>query len=453
MDMTMRRWAAVAAVGLAGIGGVRAAEIDPAAARALHERLLVLDTHLDTPANLSRPGWKITDRHRWEDDRSQVDLPRMSEGGLDGGFWVVYTAQGPRTPAGLATARDRALRRTVEIREMVAAHPQHFELALRATDAARIAAKGKRVVYLSIENAYPIGKDLSLVKTFYDLGVRMMSPAHTTHSDLADSATDPAGPEWHGLSPLGREFVAECNRLGIVLDASHAADSVFDQMLELSKTPIILSHSGPRGANDHPRNIDDARIRRLAAKGGVIQINALSAYLIPTPPNPERNAAMVQLYLKYGLQPPRTARPADAPSPVGAGAGAGWSGGAAKQTAGRGGRSSASELGPERQEAFQRDRREIETKFPVPQATFDDYMRHVLHALKLVGPKHVGFGADWDGGGGVVGMRDVAALPKITERLLREGYSEQDLADMWGGNVLRVLRAAEEHAAQVGGER
>ncbi len=405
-----------------------------ARARALHERLIVLDTHLDTPANLARPGWKITDRHRWEDDRSQVDLPRMIEGGLDGGFWAIYTAQGPRTPAGLAAARDRALRRTVEIREMVAAHPQHFELALRAADAARIAAKGKRIVYLSIENAYPIGKDLTLVQTFYSLGVRMMSPAHTTHSDLADSATDPAGPEWNGLSPLGREFVAECNRLGIVLDASHAADSVFDQMLELSKTPIILSHSGPRGANDHPRNIDDERIRRLAAKGGVIQINALSAYLIPTPPNPERNAAMVQLYLKYGL-PPR-----------GAG-GSGTRGGAATRPS-RGGPVSAVELPPEQQEAFSRERREIETKFPVPQATFEDYMRHVLHALKLVGPKHVGFGADWDGGGGVEGMRDVAALPRITERLLKEGYSETDLADMWGGNVIRLLQAAEDHAAR-----
>jgi len=447
------------AVGVAASGAAESAAEFAARARALHERLIVLDTHLDTPANLSRPGWKITDRHRWEDDRSQVDLPRMAEGGLDGGFWVIYTAQGPRTPEGLAAARDRALRRAVEIREMVAAHPQHFELAFTAADAARIAASGKRIVYQSIENGYPIGKDLSLVRTFYSLGVRMMSPAHTTHSDLADSATDPAGPEWHGLSPLGREFVAECNRLGIVLDASHAADSVFDQMLELSKTPIILSHSGPRGANDHPRNIDDERIRRLAAKGGVIQINALSAYLIPTPPNPERNAAMVQLYLKYGLQPPRSTRPAGATPAAGSaragadGAGAGGKAGTAKAGAGRGGRSGPSELAPERQEAFQRERREIETKFPVPQATFDDYMRHVLHALKLVGPKHVGFGADWDGGGGVDGMRDVAALPKITERLLREGYSEQDLADMWSGNVLRLLRAAEDHAAQAAAER
>ena len=200
-------------------------------ARALHERVIVLDTHLDTPANFSKPGWSILDRHSFEADRSQVDYPRMIEGGLDGGFWAIYTGQGPRTPEGLASARDRALIRAVDIREMVAKHSNKFELAFTADDAVRIHATGKRIVYQSVENAYPIGKDISLIQTFYTLGVRMMSPAHTSNSDLADSATDANGPEWHGLSPLGKEFVAECNRLGIILDASHSADSVFDQML------------------------------------------------------------------------------------------------------------------------------------------------------------------------------------------------------------------------------
>jgi membrane dipeptidase len=406
--------------------------------RALHERLLVLDTHLDTPALFSRPGWSIMERHRWEDDRSQVDYPRMVEGGLDGGFWVIYVPQGPRTDAGRAAARDRALRRAVEIREMVAAHAAHFELAFTAADAERIAAKGKRIVFQSLENAYPLGQDLTLLRTFFDLGVRMASPVHLGNNDLGDSASDPAGPEWRGLSPLGRDFVAECNRLGIVPDASHAADSVFDQMLELSRTPIILSHSGPSAVYRHPRNIDDDRIRRLAAKGGVIQINALGAYLIPMPPNPERNAALRELYVKYGMPVPRGLAADGAAKGGGAG------------SAGR--KSATKEAGPdpERQAAFARERAEIERRFPGVEATFEDFMRHVLHTLKLVGPKHVGFGADWDGGGGVVGMRDVAALPRITERLLREGCTEADLADMWGGNVLRLLRAAEAHAAAAG---
>jgi membrane dipeptidase len=396
-----------------------------ARARAVHERIIVLDTHLDTPANFSRPGWDIMDRHSYDADRSQVDYPRMVEGGLDGGFWAIFTAQGPRTPAGLAAARDKALVRAIEIREMVAKHPDQFELAFTAADAARIHAAGKRIVYQSIENAYPIGKDLSLIQTFYTLGVRMMSPAHTSNSDLADSATDANGPEWHGLSPLGKEFVAECNRLGIILDASHSADSVFDQMLELSKTPLILSHSGPKGANNHPRNIDDERIRKLAAKGGVIQINSLSGYLIPIPPNPERNAALAKLYAKFGLPPPVGAR-----GPGGAGA--------------RGGRSGS--LDGERRDAFMKDMAELDKKYPVPRANFEDFMRHVNYALKLVGPQHVGFGADWDGGGGVDGMNDITGYPKVTERLLQEGYSEQDLADMWGGNVIRLLKAAEDYA-------
>eukprot|EP01034_Spumella_vulgaris_P007166 gene7166-9127_t len=200
---------------LIALGSLVSAAEDP---RATHERLMTFDTHLDTPANFSKPGWDIMNRYSYESDRSQVDYPRMVEGGLDGGFWVIYTAQGPRTPEGLAAARDKALMRGVEIREMVAKHADKFELAFVADDAVRIHAAGKRIVYLSIENAYPIGKDISLIQTFYTLGVRMMSPAHTSNNDLADSATDTNGPEWQGLSPLGKEFVAECNRLGIVLD-------------------------------------------------------------------------------------------------------------------------------------------------------------------------------------------------------------------------------------------
>ncbi len=413
--------------------GLARAETDvefSARARALHERIIALDTHLDTPANFSRPGWDIMDRHSYETDRSQVDYPRMVEGGLDGGFWAIFTAQGPRTPEGLAAARDKALIRAVEIREMVAKHSDKFELAFTSDDAARIHAAGKRIVYQSIENAYPIGKDISLVQTFYTLGVRMMSPAHTSNSDLADSATDANGPEWHGLSPLGKEFVAECNRLGIILDASHSADSVFDQMLELSKTPLILSHSGPKGANNHPRNIDDERIKKLAAKGGVIQINSLSAYLIPQPVIPERNAALAQLYAKFGLPAPQARAPG---VPVG-GAGRG----------GRGGR--GGDMSAEQRDAFMKEMAELDKKYPVPQATFEDFMRHVNYALKLVGPDHVGFGADWDGGGGVEGMRDITGYPKVTERLLMEGYSEQDVANMWGGNVIRLLKAAEDYA-------
>jgi membrane dipeptidase len=374
------------------------------ASRRLHERLLTLDTHLDTPANLASPGWDIMRRHDVRVDLSQVDYPRMVSGGLDGGFWAIYTPQGPRTPEGEARARDEALQTAVRIREMVASHPRRFEIALRADDAPAIAARGKRVVFLSIENGYPLGHDLTLLRTFYELGVRMVGPVHFLDNDLGDSSTDPKGKEWQGLSPLGKRFVAEANRLGMVLDASHASDDVLDQLIDLSKTPVILSHSGCKAVFDHPRNVDDDRLRRLAASGGVIQLNSLGDYLIASTKDPLRKQAVEQLMARYGS----------------------WH-----------------ELGPDARARFVRERRDIDGAYPAPRATLDDFMRHVFHALQVVGPDHVGIGADWDGGGGVVGLEDVGEIPRITERLLAAGYSEDDLAKIWSGNVLRILRAVE----------
>ncbi len=378
-------------------------------ARTIHERILTLDTHMDTPMNFGRPGWDMLDEHSVESDLSQVDYPRMLKGGLDGGFFAIFIPQGPRTPEGFAAARDAALKREGEIRDMVTRHSGVFELAFRADDAERIVKSAKRVVYQSIENSYPLGKDLTLLKRFYDLGVRMVGPVHFTNNDFADSATDPNGPEWHGLSPLGRQLVTEANRLGIILDASHASDETFDQMLALSTTPIVLSHSSARAVFNHPRNIDDARILRLAAAGGVIQINSYSDYLIDTPPNPERELAMRALGRKYGQF--RT-------------------------------------LSGNRLKDYMSERHAIEAQYPVPKASLNEFMAHLIHALRLAGPDHVGIGLDWDGGGGVTGMEDVAGIPEISNRLLAAGYNEQDLAKIWGGNILRVMRVVEARASQ-----
>jgi membrane dipeptidase len=406
--MSARKFAVAA--GLAALLFAFAPAAFAADARDIHERILTLDTHLDTPMNFGRPGWDMLDEHSVAEDLSQVDYPRMVKGGLDGGFFAIYTPQGARTPQGFANARDAALKRGVEIREMVARHFDKFELALKADDAAKIGARGKRFIFMSVENSYPLGKDLSLMRTFYDLGVRMIGPVHFTNNDLADSSTDPKGPEWHGLSPFGKEFVAEANRLGMVLDASHASDEVFDQMLASSAAPIILSHSGTSAVFRHPRNIDDARIQQLAAKGGVIQINSYSDYLVQTPAIPARDAAMRALGMKYG--PFRN-------------------------------------LVGDRLKAYMAERHAIEAQYPLPRATIDDVMAHLLHALKLVGADHVGIGLDLDGGGGVVGMEDVAGIPEISKRLLAAGYTEGDLAKIWGGNALRVLREAEAKAAQL----
>lgn len=388
-----------------------AAEDKSREARRVHDDALVLDTHLDTPANFRRPGWSIADNHQHEGDLSQVDLPRMKSGGLDGGFWVIYTPQGARDDAGKRVARDHGLDRLVSIHEMLAAHPGEMELALTADDAERIAAAGKRVSFISMENAAPLAKDPSLLTAYHRLGLRMLGITHVRNNDFGDSSTDPAGAEWNGLSPAGRALVQEANRLGIVLDASHASDAVFDQLLALSRAPIVLSHTSADALYDHPRNIDDARLRQLAAKGGVIHVNAYGGYLINIPKIRERETAMDALGEKYGPE---------------------------------------SRLAVDRVPSYLAERKAIEERYPVKRATFDNYMAHVLHILKVAGVDHVGIGADWDGGGGVAGLEDVSALPRITEALLAAGYAEQDVRKIWSGNLLRVIRETQAIASSDG---
>lgn len=409
----LTRWklALIGATALAGCSSLPSAPAGVSAeAWAIHNRILTLDTHLDTPAFFDTVrGYDIMERHDVDRDGTQVDYPRMVEGGLDGGFWVIYMAQGPLTLEGYREIRDTALIRAVSIHKMVAAHPDKFELALTSSDAARIHAAGKKVVYIAMENSYELGEDLSLLDTFYKLGVRMAGPVHNGTNQLADS-TNPGelGMKWGGLSPLGREYVKRANALGIVLDGSHASDAAIDQMIELSATPIILSHHGADALNEHPRNAPDALLKKLAAKGGVIHMNALGAFIKPLPQSKERTDALTALRNKWGN-----------PNLLEAG----------------------------RYEQYLDESNAIDRRFPENRATFEDYMSQVLYTIKLVGVDHVGFGADWDGGGGLDGFRDVTALPKITERLLREGYTEADLAKMWGGNVIRLLKAAEDHKA------
>jgi membrane dipeptidase len=364
--------------------------------RALHERLLTLDTHLDTPLHFGRAGWSMMARHTYANDLSQVDYPRMVAGGLDGGFFALYTAQGPLTAKGYADARDHALARAMHIREMVAANPQAFALAFTAADAPRIAAQHRRVVYQSIENSYPMGEDLSMFTSFYKLGVRMAGPVHFLDNQFADSATD--APKWHGLSPLGRAWVAEANRLGVVIDLSHASDEVFDQVMALSSTPVVLSHSGCRAVYDHPRNLDDARLKALAAHGGVIQIN--SVYLTA----PDHSAARDAIEDR---------------------------------------RDELESLTPAEQAKLIADNAALDAKAPKREASFDNFMTNLTHAIAVAGIDHVGIGADWDGGGGVKGMADIADLPKVTAALKARGFSEADIQKVWSGNVLRVLRAAQ----------
>lgn len=255
-----------------------------------------------------------------------------------------------------------------------------------------------------MENAYPLGEDVSLLETFYIGGLRMVSPAHFRNNQFADSATDISA-KYGGLSPLGEDLVREANRLGLILDGSHASDDTVRDMIALSTTPIILSHSGPRAIYDHPRNLPDDLLVEIARDGGVIQVNALGTYLEALEPTPERAAALAALSEQYG--------------------------------------SSFFDMDPETQAAFMAARREVDKEFPAPRSTFEKYMEHVLYVMALVGPEHVGMGADWDGGGGVEGMEDVTALPRVTAALLEAGYTPEDIANFWGGNMLRLMREVE----------
>jgi len=369
---------------------------EPLSDMALHSKLLTLDTHLDTPVHFARPGWNFGERHSYENDLSQVDLGRMDAGDLDGGFFAIYTSQGPLTPQGYADAKAFAFKRLGEIETMLAKFPDRIGLATRSSDAARLDREGKRFAYISIENSYPLGEDLSVLDEFYRRGVRLAGPVHFRNNQFGDSATDK--PKWNGLSPLGHQWVKEMNRLGMVIDASHAADSVLDQLIETSTTPILLSHSGPRAMWNHPRNLDDDHIRKLAASGGAICMN--SAYLAEMRSSPARKA-LPDVEQMAGMTPAEQA----------------------KLTA---------------------DTRALDRTDPVQDADFETYMRGLLHLIQVAGVDHVCFGADWDGGGGVKGFEDIDSLPKVTARLRAAGYSEADMQKMWSGNVLRILRIAEE---------
>jgi len=379
-------------------------------AKALQQRLLTLDSHLDTPANFGRDGFDIDNRHD-HNALSQVDYPRMVEGALDGGFWAIYTGQGDRSPAAHLRDRDAGLQRLLEIRTMLAANRERFALALTPADAVRIKADGKRVVFISMENASPLVADPSLLSFYHQAGLRMLSTVHFANNEFADSATNPKGPEWDGLSDAGQALVREAVRLGIVIDQSHASDAVFDDLVEMMPVPFVLSHSSAKAVHDHPRNLDDARLRRLAKAGGVIQVNAYGGYLVDPGKSEARKQAEEALSKRLG----------------------GWG----KMDIAQG-------------VALQRGEEELDRQFPVRHASLDDFFAHMGHILDVVGPEHVGIGLDWDGGGGLTDLRDVSELPKITAWLLRRGYDDKQIAGIWGGNLLRVMQQAQAHADKQG---
>jgi len=380
-------------------------------AKDIHDKVLTVDTHADTPSRLLREGWIIGEWHNPEERSSGcIDLPRMKEGGLDAEFFAVFVGQGERTPEGYVRAKERADRLLEAIYQMEKDHPDLVEIATTPDDAYRLEKLGKRAAFIGMENGYPIGKDLELVKYFYDRGVRYITLCHSGDNDICDSSFERRNPEDNGLTEFGKQVVAECNRWGIMVDVSHVSDKSFFDILQTTKAPVIASHSSVRAICDHPRNLTDEMIKALAENGGVIQICFVSSFVKTPEPNPERDAAMAQLEEKYGSR-----------------------------------RDISDE---ESRKKWREEYMAVREKFPEERAAVKDIVDHVDYVVDLVGVDYVGIGTDFDGGGGVDGCDDVSDMPRITEELVRRGYSDVDIQKIWGGNLMRVFREVENTAKQ-----
>jgi len=385
-----------------------------AKAKDIHTRILSVDTHCDTPGNLLRAGWNISERHEpGQQGSGLIDLPRMKEGGLDALFFGVFTGQGPLTPEGFASAKKRATALLDAIDVMSEKYPDLVGKATTPADAARLKKEGRRAAFVGMENGYPIGEDLSLVEAYARRGVRYITLCHSADNQICDSGTERTNPEDKGLSEFGRKVVAECNRLGIMIDVSHLSDRSYADVLKVSKSPIIATHSCCRALCDNPRNMTDEMIKALAENGGVIQMCFLSGYLVAPKPNPERDAALKELEGKYG--PRRSLRNLQDE---------------AKRA--------------EALAAYQA----VAQKYPETRATVRDIVDHIEHVIKLVGIDYIGIGTDFDGGGGVTDCNDVSEMYRLTMELLRRGYTESQIAKIWSGNTMRVLQKVIDQASK-----
>lgn len=369
----------------------------------IHESILTVDTHCDTPMDFRDPEFDMGARH----DEGCVDFPRMKEGGLHSEFFAVFTGQGPRNDSAFKKVHNDALFILNAIHKNVEKNSAVSEIALTADDAYRIRQNGKIAAFIGVENGYPVGLDITKVKEFYDLGARYITLCHTRNNDICDSSNDPAGPESNGLSDFGKQVVREMNNLGMMVDVSHISDKSFSDVLAVSKTPVIASHSSSRALCCNPRNLSDDMLLALKQNGGVIQICILSAYLRTMEPNPEMETKLNELRTKYGDYD-----------------------------------TISSEV---RKSQMREEFRGIRKKYE-KLATVSDIVDHIDHVVQVIGIDYVGIGTDFDGGGGVEGCKNAAEVKNITIELLRRGYSKKDIEKIWSGNIMRVLRQVEKAA-------
>ena len=401
-----------------------------AKAKAIHERVITLDTHCDINVN------NFTDSINYTQNlESQVNLPKMKAGGLDVAWFIVYTGQDTLTDEGYQKAYDNAISKFEAIHKLVEEiAPDEIELALTSDDVRRISSAGKKVAMIGIENGYPVGMDINNVKKFYDLGGRYMSLAHNGHSQLSDSNTGEEDDVWlhNGLSDFGKEVIKELNKWGMMIDVSHPSKEAIKQMIELSQAPIIASHSSARALNDHSRNLDDEQLEWMKENGGVIQTVAFKTYV-----NKEKQ--------KIRDDKMKEIRDAVVDS-----LGITWHDW-----------TSFGKLDEAAQMEFIANRKKVmdmaDAKankledFPA-NVNVSDFVDHIDYMVNKIGLKHVGISSDFDGGGGVDGWNDASETFNVTLELVRRGYTEEQISQLWSGNLLRVLDEVQAVAKRIQAE-
>lgn len=386
-------------------------------AKAIHDRVITLDTHCDINVK------NFTDSINYTQNlSSQVTLPKMDQGGLDVAWFIVYTGQDELTDKGFKKAYDNAMDKFNAIHKLVNdIAPDQIELALTSDDVRRIVKSGKKVAMIGIENGYPVGKDISNVEKFYDLGGRYMSLSHNGHSQLSDSNTGEADSIWlhNGLSDLGKKVIKEMNRLGMMVDVSHPSKEAMRDMIELSEAPIIASHSSARALCDHSRNLDDEQLMWLKENGGVVQAVAFGAYL---------NTEKAEKYAAFKKEVAMTVMDSMNVAYLD------WN--------------ARNELSLEEREAYYQVLEKVnpivdaklKTMENVPHGvSVSDLVDHIDYMVNKIGIEHVGISSDFDGGGGIEGWSDASETFNVTLELVKRGYTEEQIGLLWSGNLLRVL--------------
>lgn len=379
-------------------------------ALSIHKKVLTLDTHADTPLRMIEPGFSMSDRHDPNETGSKVDYPRMIEGGLDAIFFAAFVAQDIRNDKGNFRAKNLCVQMIDSILSSIKQNSDVVGLALNPEDAYSLEEQGKRAIYIGIENGYPIGGDLSNIETYYKKGVRYITLVHSSNNDLADSATDPAGPEHNGISEFGSKVVKEMNRLGIMVDVSHGSDAVFYDAIKISKAPIIATHSNARSVTNHKRNMTDDMLKLIAKNGGVVQLTMLSNYL--RDPVPNITAEKLKKELLSSIKP-------------------------------------IDQMTTLEKETMRKRLNEIDDKYPIAPANLKNVVDHIDHIVNVAGIDHVGIGCDFDGGGGIDGVFDVSQVMNITIELVKRGYNEDQIAKIWGGNLIRVFSEVQTIARKI----